>query len=83
VVQLYAPAVGITAAKVKVKVILQSTVGQSVLMSGTHLGPMTKSLFSSDSCSLMMWGILSDENGYVVYSGYWASQLSLSEVQVP
>jgi hypothetical protein len=45
------------------------SVGQSVLVSGTHLGPMTKFVLRSDSCGFVDVGrLLWWEDGPVVYS---------------
>jgi hypothetical protein len=57
--------------KVKVKVM---TVGQSVLVSSTHLGLTTRFLFLSESCGFVDVGrSLWRENGSAVYNCYWSS----------
>jgi hypothetical protein len=54
------------------------SVGQSVLVSGTHLGPATNFSFSLklylDSCVFVIMGrLLWREDGSVIYNCYWAS----------
>jgi hypothetical protein len=52
--------------QVKIKVILRQTVGQSVLVSGHHLGQETKFSFSTTEIIVrylnILWGALSDES---------------------
>jgi hypothetical protein len=57
----------------KVKLILLQTVGQSVLLSGTHLWSMTRFYYCQTVVGLLMWGASSDEKMGVVYSCCWAS----------
>jgi hypothetical protein len=50
------------------------SVGQSILVSGTHLGPKTRFLLLSDSCVFVDAGYpLWREDGSVVYNCCWSS----------
>jgi hypothetical protein len=52
----------------------QQSVGQSLLVSSTHLGPKTRFLLLSDSCGFVdVWHPLWQEEGSVVYSCCWSS----------
>jgi hypothetical protein len=69
--------------KVTIKVMLQLTVGQSVLVSGIHLGPMTRFVLLSDSCGFVYMGCgLRWKDGSAVYNAAGPYQHSHSQVKV-
>jgi hypothetical protein len=75
--------------KVKAKVILQlKSVGQSILMSGTHLGPATNFSHSLFDYFLDSFGFVDVglpvwwEVGSILFSFCWASPVQLSQIWV-